>query len=177
MNEWITIHKHTVGLPRTNCFLLRMFYLFVTILRFVKYVFIKRIWMNEWVSSGVCIPSVTSSRESSILVIDRWNRIPQHIIIDSASLSAFKFGLDKLKLASIGFSRTNDSTSRIDPENVDVFLISILVSVIRWARTCVRFTGWVQLSWVLQVFHFYFRFFTVFLGCVSWHLYNNLMWS
>jgi len=177
MNEWITIHKHTVGLPRTNCFLLRMFYLFVTILRFVKYVFIKRIWMNEWVSSGVCIPSVTSSRESSILVIDRWNRIPQHIIIDSASLSAFKFGLDKLKLASIGFSRTNDSTSRIDPENVDVFLniySGLCNPVSSDLRPFYRLSS-VELS--SSSFHFYFRFFTVFLGCVSWHLYNNLMWS
>jgi len=52
MNEWITIHKHTV--PRTNCFLLRMFYLFVTILRFVKYVFIKRIWMYN-VCVCVCL--------------------------------------------------------------------------------------------------------------------------
>ena len=44
----LKIEKNFLGrgnavLSRTNCFLLRMFYLFVTILRFVKYVFIKRI--------------------------------------------------------------------------------------------------------------------------------------
>ena len=35
-------------------------------------------------------------------VIDRWNRLPQHII-DSVTLNAFKGGLEKLRLASIGF--------------------------------------------------------------------------
>jgi len=35
-------------------------------------------------------------------MIDRWNRLPQHII-DSVSLNAFKSGLERLRSASIGF--------------------------------------------------------------------------
>ena len=35
-------------------------------------------------------------------VIDRWNRLPQHII-DSASLNVFKSRLDRMRSASIGF--------------------------------------------------------------------------
>lgn len=35
-------------------------------------------------------------------VIDRWNRLPQHII-DSTTLNAFKSGLDRMRFASIGF--------------------------------------------------------------------------
>jgi len=35
-------------------------------------------------------------------VIDRWNRLPQHII-DSVTLNAFKSGLDRLRSALIGY--------------------------------------------------------------------------
>ena len=43
-------------------------------------------------------------------LIDSWNRLPQHII-DSASLDAFKSGLDRLRSTSVAFSRTSDPLS------------------------------------------------------------------
>ena len=52
-----------------------------------------------------------SKHHFSDRVIDRWNRLPQHII-DSASLTAFSSRLDRLRSASIGFSPTNDPPSR-----------------------------------------------------------------
>jgi len=45
---------------------------------------------------------LNSKRHFSERVIDRWNRLPQHVI-DSASLNAVKSGLDRLRSASIGF--------------------------------------------------------------------------
>jgi len=44
-------------------------------------------------------------------VINRWNRLDQHVI-DSATLNAFKSGLERTRNEKIGFSRTDGPPSR-----------------------------------------------------------------